>query len=161
MKSGFLILETLISVVLLGIIVVSIFPTLNFMLMRVKRSSFDAQASQLLQEGTEISQNVLFSGWDNYYTGVTYHPVLNLAENIWELEPGPESGIEGKFDRSIELISVCRIPNNPSAYTTGDCLNSYVLDPFSLVVRTTVSWPESGRIEKIQSNLLLTSRISD
>lgn len=159
MKRGFLIIETLISLVILGIIVVAVFPTLNFMLTRIKRTGFDSQAGQLLEEGMEVSYNVVMSDWDNYYTAVTYHPVLNDISHTWELSPGSETMIEGKFDRSIVLLPVCRITNDPAPYTTGDCTAPYALDPHSLVIRTTVSWTERGDSQKIQSELLLTSRI--
>lgn len=160
MKHGFLIIETLVSLFILGIIMVAIFPTLNFMLIRIKRTDFDSQAGQLLEDGIEVSYNVIMSNWDNYHTAVAYFPVLNDVSHTWELKPGAEDMIEGKFNRTIVLLPVCRIANDPAPYTTGDCGAPYELDPYSLVIHTSVSWTEKGDTKKVQSDLLLTSRIS-
>lgn len=157
-KYGFLLLETLIAMAILGMIVVMIFPTLNFMLRRSKASGFDTQASLLLQEGMEIAYNVIQSNWSVYPTNAVYHPSLSLVANAWQLAPNSDM-VEGKYTRSIELLSVCRSTSDPH-YTTGACVAPRTPDSSSLVIRTTISWEENMNTKEIHGELLLTSYVS-
>lgn len=68
------------------------------------------RANNLVQEGLEAARSVRYANWSGVSTNGTYHPVIN-SFNAWELQPGPESGIDGLFSRRIEISSVYRIAN--------------------------------------------------
>lgn len=149
---GYLLLETLISIVMLGMIVVAVFPTVSFLVRRSKRSVYDTQASLLLQEGLEVAYNVFFtsSTWDAYLTdGRSYKPVHNGA---WSLIEGTDVGLETRFDRTIVVNQVCR-----DAASKGEQVicPAGTVDPNSKNVVTTVIWEENGLPKSITASLLL------
>ena len=158
-RKGFLLLESLLALTILGILMVSIFPTVSFMFKRQRRTKYDAQASLLLQEGIEVAYNVFSanSNWD-LYTSDVYKIVPTGTNLTWSLEHGSEITLQTRFTREIRIVPVCRnavherVDWNPD---TGSCPAASAVDPGSRAVRTKVSWDEPGA-KPLIAELLLT-----
>lgn len=153
---GYLILEILVASVLLGLVAVSVFPTVNFMFRRTRRAKYDTQASILLQEGVEVTQNIFSSAWDLYGYG-DYHLVLDQTDSSrfkWALEAGQETGIEARFDRIISILPVCRDKVKGTRDTPG-C----EIDQGSRLIKTTISWQENSETKQLNAGLLLVKTL--
>lgn len=150
---GFLLLETLISVAILALLTVAIFPNVSFLLLRATRAKYDAQATLLLQEGMEAAYNVLSTrqDWDAYLTNQNYKPVHN---GTWMLTNGIDANLETRFRRRIVFSSVCRNPQN-GEQNTQNCQ----IDPNSKIVTTEVEWTESDQPKQISAQLLLIKEL--
>lgn len=150
LSSGYLILEALISIVILGVLVVSIFPTINFMLRRGRRSKYDAQASVLLQEGMEATYNIFTSNWDAYTPGdYDVIPAFNGTSYTWTLEPPTGIPHEARFTRIIKVEQVCR-DGSGNVIEVAGCPP----DANSKKITTTITWDEPGA-QPISAKLLL------
>ncbi len=159
-SSGFLILESLLAIVIFGILIVSIFPTINFMFKRMHRTKYDAQGSLLLQEGMEVAYNVFSanSDWSLYPVGADkiYKPIRIGALETWGLELGNEGLLQTRFTREIVIVEVCRNAAGERISTplSGLCAPG-TADASGRIVRTTVTWDEPGA-KPLQAELLLT-----
>jgi type II secretory pathway pseudopilin PulG len=148
---GYLILESLIALVVLGVIIASVIPTVNFMLRRTQRSKYDTQASLLLQEGMEVVYNIFATDWNAYGPG-SYKIVIDSSgsQPVWSLMHGTENNIAAKFMRKIEILPVNRDAS------TGD-MGGGPPDGNSRMVKTTIQWQENGNPVEISAQLLLTN----
>jgi type II secretory pathway pseudopilin PulG len=155
---GYLILETLISSALLGVIVVAIIPTINFMLLRSKRAIVDTQAALVAQTGLEATYHIFLnlSDWNTYSAGTSYQLLTNLENPIspkWELAALPSGStqmIQSKYERTITISTVSRDINTGAQLATG------TIDPNNRKITTTVSWTQAGIKKQISAELLLT-----
>ena len=145
--AGYLILETLLATALLGLLITSIFPAVNFLLKRHKRSQFDTEASLLLQEGMEVSYNAFLYDWHACSSGSCQ--VAVKAPSQWILLPGMQTNIAGKFDRTIEILPVCRSVSGE----IKECASPAEVDQNSRLVRVTVNWSQATK--PVSASLLL------
>ena len=156
-RRGFLIIEALIALVMLGMIIVTVFPTVNFMLKRSRRTRYDAQASLLLQEGQEVAYHVFANStnWDMYTTGVSYKPVHNGS---WALIQGEDTLLETRFSRTIIIQPVCREKTSHRQAAVSECTlhpTDYEIDGTSRIARTSVSWDDISGKQTLIADLLL------
>ena len=165
MKQGFLLIEALVAIVLLSIVVVSVFPTLDFMVRRSKTSTFNVEANLLLQEGIEVPYNIFLGDWSamgsdpqgQYKTA----EVLESGREHWALLPcspdpndctsDPDTLLEAKYRRIITLSPVLRDP------VTGVQQSGGISDQFSRKIMTTISWDENGTPKSVSGELLLVN----
>ena len=150
---GYLLLEVLIAVVLLSVIAVSILPTINFMLTRSRRSTFDSQASLVLQAGMEGTYHIFMDNWQAYPHG-RYKLISDISTSdkprwiLLPLAPDEEHLIQSKYKRVIEIQPITRDPQT-GVQGPGNT------DPDSRAVVTKVSWDEAGIAKNISAQLLL------
>lgn len=155
-QTGYLILEVLISIVILGLLVASVFPIVNFQLKRSKISGHDIEAASLLQEGMEVAYNVFVSApnWETAYSGyaanLLYRPAL--SDNKWVLIPGEETNLNGLYKRKIQLVDICRETNGN---IKENCASGDMADINSKKVITTVNWNENTGEKQLVAELLL------
>lgn len=147
---GYLILEALIGIAIIGLLTASVIPTISFLVKRTKQAKFDSQAGILLQQGMEVAYHVLIStpDWSGYTSGV-YHPVVSGA--TWNLLPNSET-LETRFTRSVALSDVCRDMTHEAQIV--DCPGGTV-DAKSKKISVTVVWQEAGVTKNIDAQLLL------
>jgi hypothetical protein len=142
-------LEILISALIMGIVIASVFPTLGFLLRRVKRSSDDIQANLLLQEGMEITYAALVTDWsafgnDSYKTSLD----LTAPEPSWTILPAAEDVIEAKYHRTITVSPITRDE-------VSGVIGPGSVDPASRMVTTTVTWESAGVTKQIHADLIV------
>lgn len=150
-KQGSILIEALLAVVVLSMVVLSVVPMLSFLLRRTSQSRFASEAGLLMQEGMEVTYNVLISNWDSYPNDDTYHP--GKSSGKWALFQNPETNLETIFTRSVEIKKACRV--NGEVVDEPTC--SGILDPDSKMVTTTVSWLEDGDEKKVSSKLMMVN----
>ena len=154
-QNGFLIIETLIAIVIFSLVAFSLFSTISFLQIRTQKSRYDAEATALAQEGTEIAHNALFADWGGSPSG-QYFPAFNASEEDWILLSGKETDLETRFTRYIELIDVCRDT------VTGEQIVSFEetnictgeIDDNSRIIKTVISWQEGDSEKEIITRLL-------
>lgn len=151
-KQGSILIEALLAVVVLAMVVLSVVPMLSFLLRRTSQSRYASQAGLLMQEGMEVTYNVLISDWDAYPNDGIYHP--GKSSGKWTLFGNHEENLETLFTRSIEIKKACRVngevvPDEPS------CPGSR--DPDSKMVTTTISWVENGEEKNVSSTLMMVN----
>lgn len=165
LNPGYLILETLVAIAVLGILIAAIFPTINFMLKRLRRTKYDAQASLLLQEGMEVAYHVFVnsSDWASVDTTKIYQPAQEIIVPVtvpptykWALAEWDTIPVETRFVRKIEVLHVCRDAAGKQTETTIDSCTVGTLDAKSLLVKTSIQWDEPSHPEALTANLLLT-----
>lgn len=151
-NQGFLILEALISVTIIAIVAVNVFPLVNFMIRRSTRIKDDAVADSLLHEGLEVGYNLLNNPlwWDSHPPG-DYIVAIDTsgADWVWELTPGPEEVINAKYLRKLSISDVCRDPSTGERDTPGCSL-----DPLTRVVKSTLTVQDSV-LPPIMAELLI------
>ncbi|RJR14585.1 hypothetical protein C4579_04805 [Candidatus Microgenomates bacterium] len=145
---GYLLMETLVAVVLFSLVMISVIPTVNFMLKRSRRAVSDSDAALLLQEGMEATYTIFLSDWDAYGDGTYHLESVTSPSTHWELLPGNEI-LEAKFTRTIEINEVRR------SNVTGEQLETGVIDPNSKIIKTTINWDEAGIPYNISAELLV------
>lgn len=126
---------------------------ISFLQRRTVRSSFESEATLLLQEGIEITHSVLLSDWDQYADG-TYFPVFDADLNSWTLFPGEETELETRYGRKLVLTHVCRdAANGNILVNTSTCFG--VRDSLTRKVEATVSWKEKEADRAVSASLLI------
>lgn len=146
---GYLILEILIGIVILGMLIAAVFPTLDFLLKRSRRSTSDSQAATLLQEALEASYHVFLVDWTAFSTLPNGEYQLAVkSDGTWDLVPGIATGIGAQFTRKITLSDVRRDANGVQT-PTG------TRDSESRKVSSVISWVESTGPKSITAELLL------
>lgn len=154
---GFFIIEVLIAIVILVMVVVSLYSTISFVLLRTEKTRYGAEAALLAQEGIEVSYNVLLSGWSSYVDG-NYYPVPTTSGK-WSLESGTGPVIKTRYNRKIELIKACRSITSPKgelielSSPTAVCPGN--VDRDSRIIRTTITWQEGEETKEVKAELLL------
>lgn len=159
-NSGFLIVEVLISMFILIIIVVAIYTSASFFIVKSQKSQYNFEAKMLIQESIEIAYSVLQEN-GNLPDGI-YWPVvedLGYRGQVWTLEEKgePQTNLETLYTRSLTLSSVCRstassdfIVMNPG----GTCPDGYI-DPDLRVVTSEVAWYEHEKRLNQSAQLLV------
>jgi len=155
-RRGYIVLEALLSIVVLSLVVLAVFPMLSFLLKRSERSKYEAAASLLVQEGIEVAYNVFLDEDEWGLSNGDYHPSLNASRGEWVLLVGGEQDIETRFDRVVNVASVCRTSGtgeviDPETYES--C--GGVVDYLSKWVTTRVSWEEGGETKSLEAKLML------
>ena len=146
-QKGYLIIEALIAIVIFVTIVLTLFSSTSFVLVKTERTRYDSQASLLLQEGIEASYNVMLSNWSDYSAG-TYYPAPELVSGgryQWALVNGEEQGIQTRFDRKVEILRVCRSTDSGEIIEPTGSFCAGEIDENSKIIRTTINWEEAGK----------------
>jgi len=152
MKKGYFLIEALLSIVIFSMLILSIFSTIGFLQRRTVRSSFESDASLLMQDGMEIAHSTIQSNW-NLADGI-YYPLFDVDENSWKLEKGEETNLETRYSRKIEVKRVCRDQNSGDKIPfSGVCTGG--IDSNSKELITTVSWTEEGEAKSVEASLLV------
>jgi len=160
-KSGFTLIEVLVSLAILAILLTTFLPLLGWLISRTRATEYDAQASLVLQEAMEVSYNVMAGSWDrswSVYPAGIYHPSLDvsMSPEKWILVSGNETGVEARFDRKIEILPVCRNQGNGDILPGVCNMHAGTVDDNSKMVVGTVEWKENGRPKSISAQLLVT-----
>ncbi len=152
-KNGYFLIEALLSIVIFAMLILSVFSMISFLQRRTVRSSFEADAVLLLQEGMEIAHSVILSDWNGYPDNI-YFPVFDATNNSWILLPGEETGLEARYNRKIEIKRVCRASGTGEILEDNSpCLGA--LDPASRVAVASVWWDEDGKTRELSARLLV------
>lgn len=155
-KSGFIIIEVLLSLVIFSVLFLTIFSTISFLERRTTRSRYDSQAAGFVQDGMEIAHNALIAQWDEYVDG-EYSPIYNATTRQYTLETGPETDLAAKFTRIISLSTVCRNERTGEllSYSTNNGCQTGKKDPYTRLVQTKLEWEEAGEQKEIVAKLLV------
>jgi hypothetical protein len=159
-KSGFTVVEVMLSITIMTMVAVAVFPIVGFLVSRGRNFVNENRAGFLLQEGMEVTYNVFLGQWDEswlrYPEGI-YHPAVEVdsGQNEWILLTGLQNGLETRFSRQIEIFKVCR-DSASGEMVSFPCFGANVWDKKSRLVKTTVYWQEGGKVESVSSDLLLT-----
>ena len=159
-RQGFSLIEVLVALAMLSIIMATFFPLLGWLISRSRASIYDAQATLVLQEAMESAYNVMAGNWDDdwedYPEGI-YHPAADVTSTpeVWVLLPGPESGVEARFNRQIEITAVCRDQGNGERNNGACPPTAETRDNNSKMMVATVDWMEGGRVKSLSANLLV------
>lgn len=161
MKRGFTLIEIIVSFGIMSVVVASLFPIVSWLITRSKFLQYDAAASVLLQEGMEISYNVIVADWNEFlatFPDGTYHPAVDAVSipEKWTLVPGSETNLETRFERTISIAPVCR-NDSSGELVTGSCGTGSTLDGNSKMITTTVKWKEQQKDKTITASLLVTN----
>lgn len=144
---GFTLLEVIISITMLLILTVVIYPTIAWINVRNNRINYDNNASLLLQEGNEVAYNVLLGNWSGIGSG-TY--MKTEASGKWNLTSAVnETNIQGRYTRIIAISNICRNLSTGAQEACG------TVDANSKKVTTTVSWTDKGAIKNISSDFVV------
>lgn len=150
-SKGYLILEILIATAIFGLIIVSVVPTLGFLLKRVVRTNDDISASLILEEGIETAYNVLTTHWGQYPDA---HYIVSVDTTgpspVWTLIEGPEDKLQAKYTRTISIEGVSRDK------TTGK-MGAGIVDPNSRIIVSEVTWNTGGKDQKVSARLLVVN----
>ncbi len=153
-KSGYLIIEILISIVIFMTVVVAIFSNIATVMVRTKRSGLTFEAGLLLQEEIEATYNIFLRDWTVYPDG-EYYPAINTSLGEWTLLDGIENNVRTRYSRKVEIETVCRRPqSHPDSGKIVDCIAGEV-DLNSKLIRGVVEWVEKGENKKVETEILL------
>lgn len=162
MRRGLSIVEVMVAVAVLGVMVVSIFPVLGWMINKSQQLQYGNQASSVLAEGMEVTYNVFLADWEEFggcSGGCVYHPAVRpgAVPGSWEwtLLDGEEADVEARFRRRVEIEEVCR-RDDSGEIVEGGCGSGASIDANSRWVVGTVEWTEKGQEREISARLLLT-----
>ncbi len=173
MKSGVTLLEVVLSVAMLVVIFVSVYPVVGWLITRSKQLQYDSQAAIILQQGAEVAYNVFLDDWDSFGEGNYRYAVSRTdpgdgtSPDGWTLVPMAVGEVDevGMFGRTIRVSPVCRLVNgtgedqgklqSPPEPNPG-CDAGYAIDPDSKLVTTSVDWREKLAPKHIQATLLIT-----
>lgn len=159
-KSAFTMIEVLVALGMVSVVVASVVPIVSWLVTRSRYVSYDVAASLLLQEGMEVSYNVLVSSWDadwSQYPAGVYHPLVNVAADpqVWVLLPGGQTDLQTRFNREVSIDPICR-KNDTGERVVFPCPPGSTVDNRTKVVTTTVKWQEVEKQRSISSELLVT-----
>lgn len=148
---GFLIVEVLLAIVVLSVVFLSLFTTLSFLINKTKRSTFDTNATSIMQDGVEQTRSSLLANWNGYGEG-HYYPEKNDSSNTWQLKSGDEGILQGRFVRVIFISSVCR---KSSEFGIQVVCPGGVLDDQSKKITVKVTWKEAQKDKEAEATLLV------
>ncbi|MEK7165318.1 MAG: hypothetical protein AAB874_00740 [Patescibacteria group bacterium] len=157
--NGYFIMEAILSVAIMGMIAVTIMPTLNFLLTRTKKSIHETEATLLLQEALEVTYHVFMTtnDWVTFTAPNVYKPVHN---GKWELIEGSDVNLEALFGRKIEINFVCRNTETGMQIEDPGCSPTHPsFDPNSRKIMVTVSWNEPSGLREIKGDLLVIKQL--
>lgn len=150
-RSGYLLIEVLVALTILGVLVASAMPTIGFLLKRTRKARNDIQAQHVLQEGVEIAYAVLTNDWSSVPPG-TYVAAVDTTGTIphWTLFPGGDDTIQSSYTRVLEIREINR---NETTGTIGPG----PVDPNSRRINSSVSWTEGGKKKELSASLLVVN----
>ncbi len=160
LRVGFTIVESLVSMAVLGILVSTVFPTIGWLLTRARVLQHEGQAALILQESIEVPYNVFLEQWSIAYSVFPdgdYYPAVDVSgtSNKWTLLAGEQANVQTRFFRKITLTSVCR-NRETGEIVNGACGGDSEIDPNSKQVSAVVSWTERSGQKDISASLLIT-----
>lgn len=145
---GFLLVDVLIAAAFLGVITVTLFPTIGFLLRRNKITQGTVEANLLVQEGIEIAYNAFANDWHAYPAG-SYIKAFDSGNNTYILTSGMDEAIEAKYTRTITISDIKR------SSTTGQQDDTGNPDSKSKKITTSVTWKQGEEDVTQQASLLL------
>ena len=173
MKPGITLLEVVLSIAMLVIIFVSVYPVVGWLITRSRELKYDSQAAIVLQQGAEVAYNVFLHDWQtfgegNYRYGITRVDAANPSSpDGWTLVPMASGEVDevGMFGRVIHISAVCRLVNGTGQdqgklqvppQPNPNCNSGYAIDPDSKLVTTSVDWRENSSPKHIEATLLIS-----
>ena len=63
-RNGYILLEALVAIAVMGFLIISVLPSVGFLLQRSRGSVVNTDANLYLQEGMEVAYNVFAADWD-------------------------------------------------------------------------------------------------
>ncbi len=145
LNKGIALIELLIAIAISSIII-----GLAIQVMTLVRSTFLSSnirytSRDLLDSTVDIIRSIKESDWDILTIDGVYHPVISGEQ--WTLTPGDEQISGTQFNRSVEILSVCR--DESLAVVTCPAGTN---DPDSRTVNIDISWtsPIPGSISSSQ-----------
>lgn len=142
-KKGFLLLEIIVAIAILGILATTVLSSVSFLIRRLRTANDDVRAGVYLQNGVEATYHILARNLSAYPDG-SYH--LALSGGRWVLAAGPET--IDKYTREIIISTVCRT----GAGDRADC-SVNAADVHSKAIDVTVVW--AGAPEALTAQLLV------
>lgn len=156
-QSGFTLVEILVSITMVVIFAMAVFPIISWLTVRSRQFQYSTQAGELLQEGMEATYNVMLStsNWGDFADGMVYHPAVDTTggSDKWSLELNEEQNLETRFKRRITMSSICR---NKDTGEVVDCIEGSIIDNSSRRVTVWVGWIENQADKHVQAQLFLT-----
>lgn len=138
-KSGFTLVEVLVSLTILGIVIVMFVGAFSNSIHAQNRAKLRLQATQYARESAEVVYNLSRRDWDSLTQQIeaanpdtVFHPALN--NNLATLQAGEET-VGQQFQRSIQLEWATR--DNQGNVTNGQGQE----DPTTIKVTSTVELP--------------------
>lgn len=158
---GFLLIEALVAVAVFGMVTISVIPIVTFMFNRSGRSRIEQDASLLLQEGMEVAYNVYSTNFNLDLANGDYKPTLEYVgpspdDYQWTLSPGVDTELETRFERKVNVASVCR-GEDGEIDQSANCSYPSTVDPNSKMITTSVSWQENGVDKSLSAQLLVVN----
>jgi len=157
---GFVLIEALISIVILSMIAFSVFPIVSFLVKKSGVSKYEGRASLVLQEGIEVSYNVLISDWERYADG-RYSIFVDetLTPVTWELVAtnSPDENIDTIFSRTINVRTICRNITTGVNVGLAPCAGDSHEDRSTRLIESVVTWNEAGINKDIEASLLIAN----
>ncbi len=146
-------MDVLLAAAFLGVITITLFPTVAFLMRRSTITQGTVEANLLVQEGIEIAYNAYAINWTAYDVG-TYVTAFDNNTKTYILDPlipgVNDDPLEAKYTRTITVENVSRTgapewKQDP----TG------TVDPKSKKITTTVQWKQGETTVSQQASLLL------
>lgn len=149
-QQGFLLMDVLLAAAFLGIITISLFPTVGFLLRRNTLTQGTVQANLLIQDGIETAYNLISVDWNSLSPG-TYIKAVDTtgATPQFVLIPGTDEPIEARYKRTITVEQVKRSATDGKQDPQG------AVDPKSRKITSKVTWNEGEKEVSHQASLLL------
>ena len=150
-----MVLEALITIVIFGMLVVAIFPSLNFLVVRSRRTKENSQASILLQEGMEATYNVLTQSPDPDLSGFA-DGQYNLAQSpaSWVLNGPIFPTLPEVIDIYYRTITIEKVCRNDASGGQEPCSGDNE-DPNSKKVTTVITWTENSSDKDIKAEMVV------
>jgi len=138
-KRGFSLVEVLFAVSIILVFVVSLVGVHNLYLNASSANADNLKALLLLEEGVEAVRFMRDTSWtDNIAPAVLGNAYyLNIVGTNWVTTNTPEL-IDGKFDRTVRLMSVARDANGRITSSGG------TVDANTRLLVSSVSWWKGG-----------------
>jgi len=153
-SKGFLLMDVLVAAAFMGVITVTLFPTVAFLLRRNTATQATVEANLLIQEGIETAYNIFSINWNAYPAG-EYSSALDTTvdppQYILVSPPTPDL-IEARYSRIVTIEDVKRINTDGTEY----------VDAKSRKITSKVMWKDtngndvskSGKIKAMDSRSL-------
>jgi type II secretory pathway pseudopilin PulG len=147
-KKGFLLMDVLVAAAFMGIITVTLFPTVAFLLRRNTATQATVEANLLIQEGIETAYNIFSLNWNAYPAG-EYSTALDTTFDPPQyilVSPPTTDLIEARYTRIVTIEDVKRINTDGNEY----------VDAKSRKIISKVMWKDTnGNDVSNQASLLL------
>lgn len=153
-KNGFFLIDVLVAVTIVGVLFITLMPTLSFLLQRSKSTRESVEASLLLQEGIEVAYNMCSSNFTERCKDGSYVVFTDTSSDtpLLTLEESDTSEtLEAKYKRTITIQSIKRETTKGLQSDTTDA----VVDPKSKKIVSAVTWTSGTHEQSVDTSLLV------